>query len=81
MRSILAVEASLGAVLLTGSDKCQQSVNINTTHLKEGRGNPWAGHKTVTLFLTLLSNDLLLSTVGNFGFTLPTGSKIKWKPL
>ena len=44
------------------------------SHLNAGTGNPWAGQSNVKLSFTLASNPRLLSTVGNLGPELPTGS-------
>lgn len=59
-----------GGALLIGSRR--NITNIN--YLNNGTGNACAGHNNVTLALTNALNPLELSTVGNFGGTLPTGS-------
>lgn len=48
-------------------------------YLIKGTGNACAGHRTVTLLLTIASNVRDLSIVGNFGLTLPTGSNLEDK--
>jgi hypothetical protein len=44
-----------------------------------GTGNPWEGQSKVRLWPIKESNVLLLSPVGNFGPTLPTGSTFQLK--
>lgn len=46
-----------------------------STYFWIGTGNPWAGHNKVTDPPLIMRNPLMSSIVGNFGFTLPTGSK------
>lgn len=51
------------------------------TNLKDGTGNPWAGHNKFNSFFC--SDDAwTMSEVGNLGLVLPTGSRkkaTKWK--
>jgi hypothetical protein len=44
-------------------------------YLNAGAGNPCAGHRIGTPSPELAMNVLLISPVGNFGDTLPIGSK------
>lgn len=44
------------------------------TDLKVGTGKPCAGHSNAKLWLHFASSPCILSTEGNFGTALPTGS-------
>ena len=45
-----------------------------TTNLKEGMGEPWAGHKSDSGVWTLLMNESVLVSWLNFGLAPPIGS-------
>lgn len=47
----------------------------NINYLNAGAGNPCAGQSNGTPSPQLAMNVLLISPVGNFGDTLPIGSK------
>lgn len=59
--------------------KKQETVKC-PTDLEDGMGNPCAGQSNAKLWLDFASSPCILSTEGNFGTELPTGSmKLNWK--
>lgn len=72
--STFLISVSLYKTTFTTIDLWDNSATLS--HLCEGTGNPWAGHRRVRACSTVETNPRELSIVGNLGRTLPTGSAI-----